>query len=82
MAAPARLEAPDLSRNRTEALESVILGHVEEQTVIGLDALVILLPDFSWNQIFHAVDRLARSGEVTLRRHRSDYTLFSIHYAA
>ena len=82
MSAPALLEAPAPSRIGTESLESVILGHIEEQAVIGLDALVILLPDYSWNQIFHAVDRLARCGEITLRRHRSEYTLFSTHYAA
>ena len=82
MSAHALLDAPRSSRIRTESLEAVILGHLEEQAVIGLDALVILLPDYSWNQIFHAVDRLARGGGITLRRHRSEYTLFSTHYAA
>jgi hypothetical protein len=82
MSAHALLDAPSPSRIETETLESVILGHLEEQAVIGLDALVILLPDYSWNQIFHTVDRLARCGGITLRRHRSEYTLFSTHYAA
>jgi hypothetical protein len=82
MSAHALLDAPSPSRTGTESLESVILGHIEEQAVIGLDALVILLPDYSWNQIFHAVDHLARCGGITLRRHRSEYTLFSTHYAA
>lgn len=82
MSVHALLEAPAPSRVGTESLESVILGHIEEQAVIGLDALVILLPGYSWNQIFHAVDRLARCGGITLRRHRSEYTLFSTHYAA
>lgn len=82
MSIHALLEAPSPGRTGGESLESVILGHLEEQAVIGLDALVILLPDYSWNQIFHAVDRLARCGGITLRRHRSEYTLFSTHYAA
>jgi len=82
MLAPALLDAPAPGRIRTESIESVILGHLEEQAVIGLDALVILLPEYSWNQIFHTVDRLARCGGITLRRHRSEYTLFSTHYAA
>ncbi len=82
MSIHALLDAPAPSRVGAESLESVILGHLEEQAVIGLDALVILLPDYSWNQIFHAVDRLARCGGITLRRHRSEYTLFSTHYAA
>jgi hypothetical protein len=82
MPAHALLEAPSPGRIETESLETVILGHLEEQAVIGLDTLVILLPDYSWNQVFHAVDRLARCGRITLRRHRSEYTLFSTHYAA
>ncbi|HEX7766910.1 MAG TPA: hypothetical protein VF443_09355 [Nitrospira sp.] len=82
MSIHALLEAPSPGRTGIESLEAVILGHLEEQAVIGLDALVILLPDYSWNQVFHAVDRLARCGGITLRRHRSEYTLFSTHYAA
>ena len=82
MSTQALLDAPTLGRTETESLEAVILGHLDEQAVIGLDALVILLPDYSWNQIFHAVDRLARCGGITLRRHRSEYTLFSAHFVA
>ncbi len=63
-------------------LEQAILRHLDEQAVIGLETLLILLPDYSWNQIFHVVDRLARCGRLTLRRYRSEYTLFSPHYAA
>jgi len=55
---------------------------VNEDAVIGLDALVQMLPDHSWNQIFHAVDQLAREGRIVLRRHRYDYTLFSTAYPA
>jgi hypothetical protein len=82
MSAHAILDAPVSSPIAAPSLESIILNHVEEQAVIDLDALVILLSDYSWNQIFHAVDRLARRGGVTLRRHRSEYRLFSTHYAA
>ena len=78
----ALLDAPSSGRIATGSLESAILGHLEEQAVIGLDALVILLPEYSWSQIFHVVDRLARDGGITLRRHRSEYTLFSPHYVA
>ena len=82
MSTPALLEAPSPSHMRGESLECIILAHLEEWTVIGLDTLVRLLPDYSWTQIFHAVDRLARRGGITLRRHGSEYTLFSTHYAA
>ena len=69
----------DLSVND---LESQILIQINEQEVVSLDALTSLLPQYSWSQVFHAVDRLARRGTIVLRRHRFDYTLFSIHYAA
>ncbi len=82
MSTQALLHIPVPSRIETESLEAAILRHLEEQTVIGLDALVILLPQYSWSQIFHVVDRLARCGGITLRRHRSEYTLFSNLYAA
>ena len=65
-----------------KALEEMILSHIEEQTVIGLDTLVLFMPEYSWNQIFYAIDQLARHGAITLRRHRSEYILFSAHYAA
>lgn len=82
MPANALLDTPHASQTSIDTLEEVILRHLEEQAVIGLEALIIILPDFSWNQIFHAVDRLARYDRITLRRHCSEYTLFSTHYAA
>ena len=75
------LELPpaELSNDK---LERRILQHLHEDAVIGLDALIEMLPDYSWNQIFHAVDNLSRLGRIVLRRHRYDYTLFSKTYAA
>ena len=64
----------------TADLKAEIVGRLNEESVIGLDALIQLLPQYSWNQIFHAVDQLARDGSVVLRRHRYDYTLFSTAY--
>jgi len=66
----------------TDEIEREILAQIDEQAAVGLDGLVQLLPHRTWNQIFQAVDRLARSGRVALRRHRFDYTLFTTHYAA
>ena len=67
---------------RAPTLEQTILDRLEEETVVGLDELVEMLPQYSWNQIFHAVDQLARFGKIVLRRHRYDYTVFSTTYAA
>jgi len=40
------------------------------------------MPEYSWNQIFHAVDCLARCRKIVLRRHRFEYTLFSTNFVA
>lgn len=65
-----------------DRVETDILAHINDHTAISLDALVTLLPQYSWSQIFHAVDRLARGGRIVLRKHKFDYTLFSYHYSS
>ena len=82
MTTNALLDAPLSRATSADRIEGVILKHLDEQAVIGLDALIVLMPEYSWNQIFHAIDRLARCGQITLRRHRSEYTIFASHYAA
>ena len=66
----------------TDALTATILDHLNEQTVISLDFLISLMPQYSWNQIFHSVDQLARCHKIVLRRHRFEYLLFSTHFVA
>lgn len=66
--------------HRIDGLKAHILDRLEEEAVISLDALIQMLPQYSWNQIFSAVDQLARDGSLVLRRHRYDYTLFSTAY--
>ena len=72
-----RQERPD-----TDDLTTIILDHLNEQTVITLDSLVCLMPQYTWNQIFDRVDQLARCNKIVLRRHRFAYTLFSTHFVA
>jgi hypothetical protein len=67
---------------QTHDLECAILERLEQEAVVSLDELVETLPQYTWNQIFHAVDNLARIGKIVLRRHRFEYTLFSTNYAA
>ena len=69
-------------RFQNDALTTAILDHLNEQTVISLDTLVCLMPQYAWNQIFHCVDRLSRCNRVVLRRHRFGYTLFSPDFLA
>jgi len=66
----------------TDVLEATILDHLSEQTVISLDSLISLMPQYTWNQIFYCVDQLARGKKIVLRRHRFEYMLFSSHFVA
>lgn len=79
--------APDVhfvrwERHHPDAVTATILDHVDEQTVISLDSLISLMPQYTWNQIFHRIDQLARSKKIVLRRHRFDYMLFSTNFVA
>jgi DNA-binding transcriptional regulator PaaX len=57
-------------------VEAVILTVLERQGPIPFEELVQLLPAFTWNQVFAAVDRLSREGNLTLRRpNRATYLL-------
>ncbi len=76
------LEDPRPKSLSIDDLKTRILAHLNDEAVIGLDALIGMLPEYSWNQVFHAVDQLARVGRIVLRRHRYDYTLFSTAYPA
>jgi hypothetical protein len=75
-------DAPEVLERPTDMLQKEILDHLNEQSVISLDSLVSFLPQYGWNQIFEAVDGLARRRLIVLRRHGFEYTLFSLHYAA
>ena len=66
----------------TDTLTNIILDHLEAQTVISLDSLISLMPQYSWNQIFSTVDQLARCSMIVLRKHRFEYMLFSTHFVA
>jgi len=74
---PLLREHPD-----TDALTATILDHLNEQTVISLDSLICLMPQYTWNQNIHRVDQLARCNKVVLRRHRFEYMLFSTNFVA
>ena len=70
------------ARQDTDTLTATILDHLSEQTVISLDTLICLMPQYTWNQIFARVDQLARCNKIVLRRHRFVYTLFSTDFVA
>ena len=68
--------------DHTDSLMAAILDHLNEQSVISLDSLIYLMPQYTWNQIFHCVDQLARCHKIVLRRHRFEYMLFSTQFVA
>ncbi|MDH4187136.1 MAG: hypothetical protein OEV08_09060 [Nitrospira sp.] len=79
--------APNIHTNQQEltapdVLTETILGHLQEQTVIGMDSLTCFMPQYSWNQIFNCVDQLARRNKIVLRRHGFSYTIFSVDFIA
>ena len=61
---------------QTDPLESAIREELARVGTCTLEELNERLPDYSWNQVFFAVDRLNREGNVTLQRpDSSDYIL-------
>lgn len=60
------------------AAESAVLECVDLHSPVNLDDVAQRLSGFSWNQIFHAVDRLARGGKLLLRRQAHTYQLLSL----
>ena len=51
-----------------QGVASQILEVVKAHPGCGLDELTLLLPDFSWSEIFVEVDRMSRSGQLCLTR--------------
>jgi len=82
MTADALLDVPSQAVLSAHTVGSDVLQVINEQHVVTLDGLIALMPEYSWNQIIQAVDRLARCRRIVLRRHGFDYTVFSTSFAA
>lgn len=65
-----------------DGLDLEVLTIINDEDAVSLDVLVTLMPGYSWSRIFHAIDQLARSGKIVLRRHGFNYTIFSHRYTA
>lgn len=52
---------------QTFILESAIQQELTRVGTCSLDDIAALLPDYSWAQIFSAVDRMTREGTVSLK---------------
>ncbi len=61
---------------RTGDVEAAILETLERGGPWSLDELYQALSDYTWNQVFAAVDRMSRDGRLRLcRPGRFDYTV-------
>jgi hypothetical protein len=57
-------------------IESVIFQELQRSGACTFEELVTALPDYSWNQVFIAVDQLSRDGLLQLKRQgRFDYLI-------
>lgn len=60
-----------------ELVEIIVLDAVRRERSMKLERLVSMLPELSWNQIFHCIDLLSRRGDIILMRRGFDYEVTS-----
>jgi len=57
-------------------IESIIFKELQRSSTCTFEELVRALPDYSWGQVFLAVDQLSRDGLLQLKRQgRFDYLI-------
>ncbi len=59
-------------------IESVIFQELQRSGACTFEKLVSALPDYSWSQVFLAVDQLSRDGLLQLRRQNQFDYLISV----
>lgn len=57
-----------MTQIQEQEIEAAVLLALKQEGPSAMDELVRDLQDYSWNQIFSAVDRLSRQGRLTLHR--------------
>ena len=48
--------------------EDLVLQTLQINEALSLEQITERVPDLSWNDLFHAVDRLSRRGDLILQR--------------
>ena len=61
--------------SQSEALVLGALQGLKPNHPITMERIAELIPELSWNELFHAVDTLSRRGDVVLRRKGFAYEL-------
>lgn len=67
-------------RGTTDA-DEVVMNMVQRYEVLMMEDLIIGRPDFSWAQLFLAIDRLSRKNQITLRRIGPSYQIRPMKHA-
>jgi hypothetical protein len=67
-------EGQSMGTGNTDA-DEVVLNMVQRYEELMMEDLIIGRPDFSWAQLFLAIDRLSRKNLITLRRMNSSYQI-------
>jgi len=57
-----------MTSGNDSCVEEALIRELDARGPCRLDDLVTHLPNYSWNEIFIAVDRMSREGRVALRR--------------
>lgn len=65
----------------TTDADEVVLNMVQRYEVLMMEDLIIGRPDFSWAQLFLAIDRLSRKNLITLRRIGPSYQIRPMRHA-
>ncbi|HKP01595.1 MAG TPA: hypothetical protein VJU02_08180 [Nitrospiraceae bacterium] len=65
----------------TTDADEVVLNMVQRYEVLMMEDLIIGRPDFSWAQLFLAIDRLSRKNLITLCRMGPSYQIRAMKYA-
>jgi hypothetical protein len=56
--------------------DEAVLNMLQRYEVLTLEDLITGRPDFSWTQLFFAIDRLSRKNLIVLRRIGLSYQIF------
>jgi hypothetical protein len=59
----------------TQQASAKLLAILQKRRQIGLEELLLSLPEFTWNQVFCLVDELSRRRLICLQRRGFDYEL-------
>lgn len=61
-------EEPSMGTESVNNVDAAVLNMLQRHEIFMMDDLIVGRPDFSWAQLFLAIDRLSRKNLISLRR--------------